>query len=166
MFEITHAKYLSCLSCCCCCFLPLPSSFSLLSLLLILNPKLSKDDYSVCVMFLDGLKNVNQLQRKSDRVSALDGPHRSRHLATGSLQDAVWPCLTCFETPAVPLYKATAEPASRPLGLFMGHPGPGSSNKKGFFWVLLLQEFTSVKFMPLEFHSRISSSRKPSQTFS
>lgn len=66
----------------------LSPSFSLLSLLL-LNPKLSKDNYSVCVMFLDGLRNVNQLQKKSDQCQPLADLHQSRHLATGSLQDAV-----------------------------------------------------------------------------
>ena len=83
----------------------LSPSFSLLFLLL-LNPNLSKDNYSVCVMFLDGLRNVNQLQKKSDQCQPLTDLHQSRHLATGSLQDAMWLCLTCFKTPAVPLYKA------------------------------------------------------------
>lgn len=94
----------SCLCKGCCCFLPLP--LPSLSFLLLLNPKLSKDNYSVCVMFLDGSRNVNQLQKKSDQCQPLADLHQSRHLATGSLQDAVWPCLTCFKTPAVPLYKA------------------------------------------------------------
>ena len=142
---------------------PFPS-FSLLFRLL-LNPNLSKDNYSVYVMFLDGLRNANQLRKKSDQCQPLTDLHQSSHLPQAvfkvqcdhvspalklQLSLFIRPCRACFQT---------SQPLHWP-------PWPLDSSHKGFFWVLLLQEFTSVKFMPLEFHSRISSSRKPSQTFS
>lgn len=54
-------------------------SFSLLFLLL-LNPNLSKDNYSVYVMFPDGLRNANQLRKKSDQCQPLTDLHQSSHL--------------------------------------------------------------------------------------
>lgn len=56
--EISYAKYLS--FACMLLLLPLPSPPSLSFPFSSFNPKLSKDNYSVCVMFLlDGLRNVN-----------------------------------------------------------------------------------------------------------
>ena len=164
MFEIT-CQIFELLACVAAAAASSPSPYFSLLFLLLINPNFSKDNYSVYVMFLDGLRNVNQLQKKSDQCQPLTDLHQSSHLpqAVFKMQcDHVSPALKLQLSLSIGPCRArfqTSQPLHWP-------PWPLGSSNKGLFWVLLLQKFTSVKFMLLEFHSRISSSRKPSQTFS